>query len=88
MLYFIKKKRKHREWRSKLIQSWKTSSVFHTLFNELEDENFKMNYRVSREQFDVLIKMITKDIAKIDTNRKAISPEERLAISSAHVVTD
>lgn len=51
------------------------------MFNELDDENFKMYYRVSRQQFDELLTMIAKDIAKSDTNfRKAISPEERLAI--------
>lgn len=79
--YFMKKKRKHRYWISQHIQSWKTSSEFNTLFNELDDENFKMYYRVSRQQFDELLTMIAKDIAKSDTNfRKAISPEERLAI--------
>ena len=47
--HFIKKKRKHRYWICKHFQSWKTSSEFNTLFNEQDDENFKMYYRVSRE---------------------------------------
>ncbi|XP_046960707.1 protein ANTAGONIST OF LIKE HETEROCHROMATIN PROTEIN 1-like [Vanessa cardui] len=86
--YFMKKKRKHRYWISQHIQSWKTSSEFNTLFNELDDENFKMYYRVSRQQFDELLTMIAKDIAKIDTNfRKAISPEERLAICLRFLAT-
>lgn len=79
--YYTKKKRKHRYWISKHIQHWKTSGEFNTLYNEVDDENFKLYYRVSREQFNELLTMIAKDITKIDTNyRKAVSPEERLAI--------
>lgn len=81
LAYLLKKKRKHRFWISKHIECWKISGEFNTLFKEVDDENFRMYYRVSREQFYEILTLIAEDIAKVDTNyRKAISPEERLAI--------
>lgn len=79
--YYYIRKRHSRPWICQHIESRHASGEFRTLFYELDDEHFQIYYRVTRVQFYDLISLIIGDITKQDTNyRKAITPEERLAI--------
>lgn len=75
------KRRKRRFWLRRHIEFRQLSGEFHTLFRELNDEAFPDFYRVTREQFQEILSMISDKLTKIDTNyRKAITPPEKLAV--------
>ncbi|CAI6361331.1 unnamed protein product [Macrosiphum euphorbiae] len=86
-----KKKRRHRRW-------WMTSTfksrITYSGSNLLEDlrredsGHFNNFCRMPPATFDVLLEMITPMIKKEDTNfRKAIPPQERLALTLHFLAT-
>ena len=56
----------------------------------LEDYNIYQNWmRVNRAQFNRILDMIHHSISKMDTRlRKAVTPQERLAITLRYLATD
>lgn len=51
-------------------------------FYELQDNQFRSYFRMTRDEFEYLHSLIECDIKKKDTNyREAISTRERLAIT-------
>lgn len=79
----LSKKRKRRHWVHSTLQKRKQLGEFHTLINELDAdaERFKQYFRVSREQFEIILSNIQEDITKQTTYwREPIGARERLAI--------
>lgn len=57
---------------------------FHNLYADLrqDPDMFRSYFRMSPESFSVILDHVSMDLRKQDTNfRKAISPEERLALT-------
>lgn len=78
----IEQKRRPRFWVHEINLKRETYGEFHHLFPDLlgEDEKFFKYFRMSTAEFYELIELLP--IRKQDTNfRKAISPEERLAVT-------
>ena len=72
--YYYIRKRNSRPSICQHIESRHASGEFRTLFYELDDVHFQLYYRVTSVQFYDLLSLIIGDY------RKAITPEERLAI--------
>lgn len=79
------KKVQKRIWARQWIQRRDVENTVHTLLLELKNERvdeFSRYFRLSPEQFEMLLERVSPMIQKRDTNmRKAISPETRLAIT-------
>ena len=75
--------KKRRIWVHPTLQRRLTEGEFHTLFPQLleDDTRFHQYFRMSKEQFQILLCKIDSDLVKQDTSfRAAISPRERLAV--------
>lgn len=92
----VMKRRKDKEnrkrlWVRSLIKNRETEKITENLFRDLmndESNAFEQYFRMSREQFDVLLEKVRPLISKKDTRmRKAISPETRLAITLRYLAT-
>lgn len=72
-----------RKWVHPSLLCRATEGEFHTLFPQLLDDETKFfqYFRMSREQFEILLSKIGSDLKKQDTTfRAAISPREKLAV--------
>jgi hypothetical protein len=70
-------------WVHKCLRNRKTEGEFLTLFKELTDDELKFYqyFRMSRYQFNNLLKKVQVDLLKNNTAfREAISPQEKLAV--------
>jgi hypothetical protein len=73
---------KREKWQCYYLRRRGTCGEFHTLFGDLDNEQFKNYFRMSREQFDYLHDLVKDDISGTDTNfRRAIGSKEKLAMS-------
>ena len=54
----------------------------HNLVHELQldNERFKLYFRVTKEQFGEVLILVEADLVKISRNLKVISPTQRLAL--------
>lgn len=86
------RKRKRRFW----VRTWilrreienTVENLIRDLRSEETDDEFKKFFRLSPQQFDILLEKVDPIIRKKDTNfRKAISPEIRLAITLRYLAS-
>ena len=77
-----KKKRRHRWWVHPILQNRNQHGAYHHLVQELQlhEEKFQEYFRLSREQFAMVLWHVGPYLAKHSTSREAISPRQRLAI--------
>lgn len=77
-------KQSHRKtWVREMLLKRKKFGEYHTLFNDLEDEetSFYKYFRMSQQQFYVLLSKIDLQITKQNTTfREAISAKEKLMV--------
>ena len=75
-------KRKHRFLVHEIIRRRRQQGAFHNLVQELQfdNENFKLYFRLTKEQFCHVLALVEGDIVKFAMNREAISPTQRLAL--------
>ena len=95
----LRTQRQHEENRRRLPRYWVRPSFqkreqfgcFHTLFQELREndrENFFRYCRMSPESFDYIAYMVESKIRKKTTNfRVPISPEERLTVTLRYLAS-
>lgn len=86
MLLIRRKKRRNRRrrfWVHSLVLERRNRGLFHTLFDDLEDDDkFFSYFRMSKYTFEELLSGIASDITKQDTvMRQAIPPAEKLALT-------
>lgn len=84
--YRRSKKRKTRRihWVHPILRQRQSVGGFYTLMSSLreDDTKFYTYFRMSKDTFDFLLQRLDTDLRKQDTcMRKAISPEEKLAIT-------
>lgn len=83
------KKLQKRIWARKWIQRRDLENTAHGLLQELKNERadeFSRYFRISSEQFDMLLEKVRPKIQKRDTNmRKAILAETKLAITMRYL---
>lgn len=93
---YLKKKnklkvQKKRKWVRDWIRRREIEDTARNLIQELRNESsnsFRQFFRMSAEQFDILLDKLRPSISKQDTNmRKAISAESRLLITLRYLST-
>ena len=74
---------KHRFWVSELIIMRESFGAYYHLVQEIQfnDEQFKKYFRLSRQQFEEVLKSIERDLQKLILTRTAITPKEILALT-------
>lgn len=79
------KKLQKRIWARRWIQRRELDNTAHRLLQDLKNERadeFSRYFRLSPQQFEILLQKVTPAIEKMDTNmRQSISAETRLAIT-------
>ena len=92
LLYWYSTKRKvkgkRRWWVHDIIQKRKEYGEYHRLVKELEldEERFYQYFRMSKDQFKLILDLVEPHITKTDTQlRDSITPRERLAICIRYV---
>ena len=82
-----KKKRTHRYWVSPLCQKRLQYGAYYTLVRDLESspEQFKAYFRLTKEQFAVVLKYVEEPLEKQYLTREPISPRQRLAVTLRYV---
>ena len=88
LLKKIKDKKKKRWWTKKIYTNRYNETFLRDLNAEVGSNQFQNFTRPSSEDFFIILNYIREKVAKQDTAyRKAITPEERLAITSRFLAT-
>ncbi|CAH1993163.1 unnamed protein product [Acanthoscelides obtectus] len=92
LYYFYKKRqrRRRRYWVQPFLQDRFKFGTFNTLLEKLreDEEKFSNFFRMSRESFDKLLRILRNHLTHEDTNMKnCISPAERLAVTVRYLAS-
>lgn len=84
LLYWRRKQRKRSVWVKHYLVRREQLGEYHRLVKELRlnnGEDFREYFRVSRTQFDAILRCVGPRVKRTHTNfRRCIDPAERLAI--------
>ena len=83
LLEVKQKDRSHRFWVHPLMEKREDHGAYYTLVKELgqNPDKFQQYFRLTKEQFSYLEKIVSPYLVKKNHSRKAIEPKHRLAIT-------